>query len=55
MTMVSDDTFGQVLVTDTSEARLKQIFSKIKIPIRFFQVIDNQVECLELPKAEIHE
>jgi DNA replication and repair protein RecF len=52
MEMVSDDTFGQVLVTDTSEERLKSIFSKIQIPIRFFQVEDNQIGCLELNTKE---
>ncbi len=51
MKMVSDETFGQVLVTDTSEDRLRDIFSKIEIPIRFFRVEENQVECPELLKS----
>lgn len=43
MKMVTDDTFGQVFVTDTSQARLKEIFATIAVPIRFFEVADNQI------------
>ena len=38
MTLVSDDTFGQIFVTDTSKNRVEEIFSTIDVKIKCFEV-----------------
>jgi len=43
MELVSNDTFGQVLVTDTDEIRLKEIFKKIEKNVQFFTVDDAKI------------
>ncbi len=36
--LVSDHSFGQVLVTDTNRDRLENIFGQSEIPIQYFSV-----------------
>lgn len=38
MQMVSDDSFGQIFITDTDAIRIQQIFKEINKPIRIFGV-----------------
>ena len=38
MQLVSDDEFGQIFITDTDAARIKEIFDEIAQPIRIFEV-----------------
>lgn len=52
MNMVSEDSFGQVLVTDTSEDRLRKIFSSLNHEIRFFRVNNNEVSQVESKLVE---
>ncbi|MBU2018577.1 MAG: DNA replication and repair protein RecF, partial [Bacteroidetes bacterium] len=44
MHLVSKSNFGQVMVTDTNQERLKDVFQNIKVDIRYFVVEDNSVE-----------
>jgi DNA replication and repair protein RecF len=41
--LVSESNFGQVMVTDTSQERLKDVFKNIEVDIRYFVVRDNSV------------
>jgi DNA replication and repair protein RecF len=43
MKLVSDNTFGQIFVTDTDAGRLKKIFSKINTETKIFKVQDGSV------------
>ncbi len=43
MQLVSDNNFGQVLVTDTDEERVKRIFDNIQLPFKLFKVHENEV------------
>ncbi|MDG0972568.1 MAG: DNA replication/repair protein RecF [Crocinitomicaceae bacterium] len=43
MELVSDNNFGQVLVTDTDEERVKRIFDNIQLPFKLFKVHENEV------------
>ncbi len=38
MTLVSEDNFGQIFVTDTHQERIEDIFEEIKVPVRIFVV-----------------
>jgi len=50
MELVSDNSFGQVLVTDTDEDRVKRIFDSINLPFKLFTVHENEVKnVLEEP------
>ncbi|MFT5581175.1 MAG: DNA replication and repair protein RecF [Psychromonas sp.] len=44
MHLVTDKSFGQVLVTDTNMDRLEEIFSEIEVPIQYFNVNNGVVE-----------
>jgi DNA replication and repair protein RecF len=44
MELVSDNSFGQVLVTDTDEDRVKRIFDSINLPFKLFTVHENEVK-----------
>lgn len=44
MELVSDNSFGQVLVTDTDEDRVKRIFDNINLPFKLFTVHENEVK-----------
>lgn len=44
MELVSDNSFGQVLVTDTDEDRVKRIFDSINLPFKLFAVHENEVK-----------
>lgn len=44
MELVSDNSFGQVLVTDTDEDRVKRIFDSIDLPFKLFTVHENEVK-----------
>jgi hypothetical protein len=48
MQMVSNHTFGQVMVTDTDSKRVKDIFDAIHEPFRLFTVEAGRIEQLEL-------
>jgi len=43
MQLVHNHEFGQVLVTDTDKNRVEAIFSEIEIPIRLFEVKQNEL------------
>lgn len=43
MQLVHNHEFGQVLVTDTDKDRVEAIFSEIEIPIRLFEVKQNEL------------
>lgn len=45
MKLVSEHKFGQVLVTDTDEERVRAIFAKIDVPMRLFHVESGKVLC----------
>ncbi len=51
MQMVSNHSFGQVLVTDTDESRVKQIFDGIGEPFRLFRVESGKIAHIELQEA----
>ena len=51
MQMVSNHSFGQVLVTDTDEVRVKQIFDSIDEPYRLFKVELGKIEHIELQET----
>jgi DNA replication and repair protein RecF len=46
MKMVSDQDFGQVLITDTDEERINTIFNSNQIPFKAFRVQHNEIEEL---------
>lgn len=43
MKLVSEHKFGQVLVTDTDEYRVRTIFEKINVPVKLYQVESGKV------------
>jgi DNA replication and repair protein RecF len=45
MQMISNHDFGQVFITDTSESRVKKIFSKIGVDIRLFKVKGGEIDA----------
>lgn len=47
MKLVSEHKFGQVLVTDTDEDRVRAIFAKIDVPMRLFHVESGKLLCHE--------
>ena len=47
MELVSDNSFGQVLVTDTDEERVKRIFDNINLPFKLFTVHENEVKNVQ--------
>jgi DNA replication and repair protein RecF len=44
MTLVSNDTFGQIFVTDTHPERIVSIFKQINVPVKTFLVKDGEVK-----------
>ncbi len=47
MRLVSEQKFGQVLVTDTDEQRVKAIFERIGVPMKLFFVESGKILCHE--------
>lgn len=47
MSMVSDDAFGQIFITDTDAARINRIFDEIGRRVVFFSIKDGAVQNLE--------
>ena len=45
MQMVSNNDFGQVFITDTSDARVSNIFDNMDVPIRIFKVKEGQANA----------
>jgi DNA replication and repair protein RecF len=45
MKMISNHDFGQVFITDTSESRVKKIFSKIGVDIQLFKVRGGEIDA----------
>jgi len=45
MQMISNHDFGQVFITDTSETRVRTIFSKIGVDIRLFKVKGGELDA----------
>jgi len=45
MQMVSNHDFGQVFITDTSTARVRQIFEKINVDVKLFEVEGGQINA----------
>jgi DNA replication and repair protein RecF len=52
MQMVSDHAFGQVIVTDTDELRVKTIFDGIGEPFRLFRVETGKINQVELDEEK---
>lgn len=48
MRLVSEQKFGQVLVTDTDEERVKSIFEKIGVPMKLYAVEAGQIHCQDI-------
>ncbi len=44
MELVSNDSFGQLFITDSSRERVKDIFEQIGVPIRLFAIKSGKVE-----------
>ena len=47
MELVSNNYFGQIVITDTEEDRLKELFGKLEIDKKFFKVEDGNVTELK--------
>ncbi|MDB5118077.1 MAG: recF [Mucilaginibacter sp.] len=45
MQMVSNHDFGQVFITDTSDARVKNIFTQMGVPIQLFKVKGGEINA----------
>jgi DNA replication and repair protein RecF len=45
MQMVSNHDFGQVFITDTSDARVKNIFTQMGVPIQLFKVKSGEINA----------
>jgi DNA replication and repair protein RecF len=45
MQMVSDNDFGQVFITDTSANRVRDIFSKIGVEVKLFNVAGGEIDA----------
>jgi DNA replication and repair protein RecF len=45
MQMVSNNDFGQVFITDTSDARVRNIFDGMNVPIRIFKVKEGAIDA----------
>jgi DNA replication and repair protein RecF len=45
MQMVSNNDFGQVFITDTSDTRVRNIFDAMKVPIRIFKVKGGEINA----------
>lgn len=52
MQMVSDEDFGQVLITDTDEERIASIFRQNEITYKAFTVENNEVEPLQIETTQ---
>jgi DNA replication and repair protein RecF len=52
MKLVANDTFGQVMVTDTDEDRLKAVFSESEKRVYFFTVNEAKIVSHDLEKTE---
>jgi DNA replication and repair protein RecF len=45
MQMVSNNDFGQVFITDTSDNRVRNIFDAMNVPIRIFKVKGGEIDA----------
>jgi DNA replication and repair protein RecF len=45
MQMVSDNSFGQVFITDANNTRIEQVFAQIGIPVKLFKVREGEVDA----------
>jgi len=45
MQMVSDNSFGQVFITDTSATRVELIFNDIGVPVKLFKVKEGEIDA----------
>jgi DNA replication and repair protein RecF len=45
MQMVSDNSFGQVFITDANNTRIEQVFARIGIPVKLFKVREGEVDA----------
>jgi DNA replication and repair protein RecF len=43
--MVSDNSFGQVFITDTSTTRVKTIFDEIGVSVKLFKVKEGEIDA----------
>jgi DNA replication and repair protein RecF len=44
MKLVAQDEFGQIFITDTDGKRISDIFKKIKVPLKMFQIISGTIQ-----------
>jgi DNA replication and repair protein RecF len=45
MQMVSNNDFGQVFITDTSNTRVGNIFNNLAVPVKVFKVKDGEIDA----------
>jgi len=45
MQMVSDNSFGQVFITDANNTRIEHVFAQIGIPVKLFKVREGEVDA----------
>jgi len=50
--LVSNHSFGQVLVTDTNLDRLEKIFVNVDVPIHYFEVSEGSLKVPEFSKTQ---
>jgi DNA replication and repair protein RecF len=50
--LVSNQSFGQVLVTDTNRDRLERIFVNLDVPINYFEINQGSIVNQEIPKIQ---
>jgi DNA replication and repair protein RecF len=52
LALVSDEYFGQVMVTDTDLERLQTIFGGQDFPFHLFQVSDGKVQSIDISNSQ---
>ena len=45
MQMVSNNDFGQVFITDTSDTKVGDIFDEMNVPIRIFKIKGGEIDA----------
>lgn len=47
MKLVSDNTFGQIFITDTNKQRIERVFQDIEVDIKIFQIENSEIKSIE--------
>jgi DNA replication and repair protein RecF len=51
--LVSENSFGQVFITDTQQSRIEQVFSKVPIDHRIFEISESKPELVQSSKGKV--